>query len=308
MGYEHRQFVGPEQDPPATDPMASACHQHSPSYVPGLTCRQFWDTSDFAWCGKLAEAYPRIKEEFTRATSDTDSLAKKGNNIWAGALTDDASGYGTGWRTLVLMDRGRWDPVNVGLFPETSKAVRDCGVPCTEAFFASMKPGSDIKLHSDFTNFVLTSHLPLDVPENGNNKCRLTIGDETRQWLEGKVMLFDTSIMHSAVNESADKTRYILMFRLWHPDLTAEERGALQFIYDALELPELVSDDPGARFLAEQRVELSRTFPESEGGGSEDERRSEEFKVKSLGKKKRGGKKKGMGKRKGGEGGKGFGA
>ena len=52
----------------------------------------------------------------------------------------------------------------------------------------------------------------------------------------------ETSIMHDAVIET-DETRYILMFRVWHPDLTDAERGALQMIYDYLEVPDLLSSD-----------------------------------------------------------------
>jgi len=123
-----------------------------------------------------------------------------------------------------------------------------------------MKPRTSIKPHSDFTNFVLTSHLPLVIPENGSNKCRLSVGDETRQWLEGKIILFDTSIYHDAINDS-DEMRYILMLRIWHPDLTIEERQALQFIYDCLEIPELLSEDPGTVLLAEQQAKSLREFP-----------------------------------------------
>ena len=130
-----------------------------------------------------------------------------------------------------------------------------------------MKPRTSIKPHSAFTNFVLTSHLPLVIPENGKNKCRLSVGDETRQWLEGKISLFDTSIYHDAINDS-DEMRYILMLRIWHPDLTREERGALQFIYDCLEIPELLSSDPRMVMLAEQRANSLREFPLGESSSS----------------------------------------
>ncbi len=159
------------------------------------------------------------------------------------------------------MDRGVWDQTNVALFPKTSKIVKDSGVPVVELFFASMEPDSKINMHSDFTNFVLTSHLAIDIPYSGSNKCRLTVGDETREWINGKVSLFDTSIMHDAVNE-ADKTRYILMMRVWHPDLTESDRKALQYLYDCLEIPDLASPDPGSRFMAEQRANLMHEFPQ----------------------------------------------
>jgi len=242
------------------DPESSKCHQLAPSYVPGLRAKTFWDIDDIDWSAKLRDSYDVIKEEFLRVTADADKLAREGNNVWSGALTEEASGYGEGWRTLVLLDKGSWDKENVNLFPKTAKAVHDSGIPATEVFFASMKPNTDIKPHSDFTNFVLTSHLALDIPCNGQNKCRLSVGDDTRQWMNGEVMLFDTSIMHDAINES-DEMRYILMLRLWHPDLTDVEKKALQFLYDAIQVPGLVSQDPGERFMAEQMVNMMHTFP-----------------------------------------------
>ena len=253
--YYHNEYVGdPEQK--GRSNMIQECH----SYVPGLSIKSFWDTKDFDWAKFLERKYNDIRREFKSAMSDRQQLQKEGNNVWAGALTDEASSYGTGWKTLVLMNRGQWDPVNVQLFPKTAKAVHQSGIPATEVFFASMDGPSEIKPHSDFTNFVLTSHLAIDVPYNGENKCRLTIADDERQWMNGSVMVFDTSLLHDAINES-DKMRYILMFRLWHPDLTQVERDALQFTYDCLEFPGLVSADPQERLLAAETATKMREFP-----------------------------------------------
>lgn len=254
--YYHREYVGEPGKEKGSD-MIQECH----SYLPGLSVKPFWNAPDFEWAKFLESKYPQLEKEFQTATADLKRLQQDGNNIWAGALTEDASAYGSGWRTLVLMDRGRWDPINVALFPKTAKAVHDSGVPATEVFFASMKGPSSIKKHTDFTNFVLTSHLALDIPYSGQNKCRISVGDETHEWINGNVMVFDTSLLHDAVNES-DKMRYILMLRLWHPDLTPVERDALQFTYDCLEVPELVSSNPEERFRAESIVESIRAFPQ----------------------------------------------
>ncbi|KAL3802974.1 hypothetical protein HJC23_011597 [Cyclotella cryptica] len=269
MGYEHRAFVGMEQNPPIADAANSRCYQHAPSYVPGLKAIEWWDNAknDYLWAQKLSKSYKDIRNEFISVISNPEKL-EGGNNIWAGALTTDAASYGEGWKTLVLLNRGQWDETNAKLFPVASRAIHESGVPAAEVFFASMKPRTNIKPHSDLTNFVLTSHLPLVIPENGKNKCRLSVGDHTRQWIEGEIIMFDTSIYHDAVNDS-DEMRYILMLRVWHPDLTADEREALQFIYDCLEIPELLSDDPETVFIAEHRAKMMRDFPlrNARGGG-----------------------------------------
>jgi Aspartyl/Asparaginyl beta-hydroxylase len=107
----------------------------------------------------------------------------------------------------------------------------------------------------------LTSHLAIDIPNSGQNKCRLSVGSTEKQWINGEVSLFDTSIMHEAVNES-DQVRYILMMRVWHPDLTSLERQALQFTYDALECPEIVTGNtPEQRDSALRKMNEAKEFP-----------------------------------------------
>jgi len=254
QGYYRKEYVGSKTK--HHDDMIQECH----SYVPGLSIKPFWDTRDFDWTRWLESSYSAIREEFDAVIATLPRSQNEGSNIWAGALTDDATSYGEGWKTLVLMDRGRWDNVNANLFPRTCQAIYKSGVPATEIFFASMEGPSSIKKHSDFTNFVLTSHLALDIPHSGENKCRLTVGNETRQWLNGKTSVFDTSLLHDAINES-DQMRYILMMRVWHPDLSNVEKEALQFTFDCLEFPGLISSDSEERFKAEKIAELTRSFP-----------------------------------------------
>ena len=74
-------------------------------------------------------------------------------------------------------------------------------------------------------------------------------------------MLFDTSLYHDAANDS-DDTRFILMLRTWHPELSDVERKALQFLFDVLDVPDLISSDPVAQFRAEHELAGLRTRPE----------------------------------------------
>lgn len=297
QGYYRNEYVGDKVEDDNTY-MIQECH----SYVPGLTIKPFWDPQEFDWAKTLESRYSEIREEFDIVTGNMQRLQREGNNIWASALTEDASSYGEGWKTLVLMDRGRWDPVNANLFPKTAQAIYASGVAATEIFFACMEGPSSIKKHSDFTNFVLTSHLALDIPYSGENKCRLTVGNETRQWIDGKSYIFDTSLLHDAENDS-DQMRYILMMRLWHPDLTSVEKEALQFTFDCLEFDQLLSSSEEERFKAEAIVEASRSFPLTPEASSQI--KSPEINAKGFGNKKkqykrkqkgaRGGKKKGFG-------------
>ena len=67
-------------------------------------------------------------------------------------------------------------------------------------------------------NTRLIVHLPLVVPEN----CHLRVGNDVRDVVAGKVMIFDDSIEHEAWNDSAE-TRVVLLFEIWRPELSEAE-------------------------------------------------------------------------------------
>ena len=229
--------------------------QQANSFVDGLTAKPWWqdDLAKYKWSKQLEKNWKVVAKELKESLRDEAALTSAGNNVWGG-LDESIKEYGTGWKTLPLCDRTVWDETNSALFPKTCALLTKSKVPLVEAFFAKMDPKSDIKPHSDMCNFVLTCHLGIDVPEG---QCDLTVGDATVEWANGKVMLFDTSILHKAENR-ADVTRYILMMRVYHPELSTLERSALKLVFDCLDEPELL-DDPEA--LAEydaRRSEIER--------------------------------------------------
>jgi len=241
---------GVDLDRPVGDSGHAMMRQQANSYIESLTAKPWYDASSSKWAGKLEKKWRVVADELKKNLADT-ALDQKGNNIWGG-LQSDRIEYGTDWKTLPLCDRTVWDPTNSALFPKTCALLTKSKVPLIEAFFAKMPPKTDIKAHSDMCNFVLTSHLGVDVPEG---QCDLTVGDETVEWRNGKVMLFDTSILHSAENR-ADVTRYILMMRVYHPELSALERSAMQLVFDCLDEPELLGDQEALSEYDARRREL----------------------------------------------------
>ena len=73
--------------------------------------------------------------------------------------------------------------------------------------------------------------------------AHMQVGDERREWRNGKLMLFDTSVMHCAANEAA-VDRYVLMLRVWHPGLSSFEIDALSWIFKCLDNPQLAAPPP----------------------------------------------------------------
>jgi len=73
-------------------------------------------------------------------------------------------------------------------------------------------------------------HLPLIVPEG----CTYRVGNDTRQWEEGKACIFDDTIEHEAWNGSREP-RAILMLDIWNPYVSQTEREAVSALLNGMQ-------------------------------------------------------------------------
>uniref|UniRef100_A0A8D3CAB7 Aspartyl/asparaginyl beta-hydroxylase-like n=1 Tax=Scophthalmus maximus TaxID=52904 RepID=A0A8D3CAB7_SCOMX len=92
--------------------------------------------------------------------------------------------------------------------------------------FSVMQPGTHVWPHTGPTNCRLRMHLGLVVPPHG---CRIRCTNQTREWEEGKVLIFDDSFEHE-VWQDADSYRLIFIVDVWHPELTQNQRQTLSAI------------------------------------------------------------------------------
>jgi aspartyl/asparaginyl beta-hydroxylase (cupin superfamily) len=97
------------------------------------------------------------------------------------------------------------------------------------ALWSLLKPGTHIQPHHGLLNTRLICHIPLIVPHN----CAIRVGNETRSWREGEALIFDDSFEHEAWNKS-NETRVILLFEIWRPEISPDERAALTTIFETI--------------------------------------------------------------------------
>jgi aspartyl/asparaginyl beta-hydroxylase (cupin superfamily) len=83
--------------------------------------------------------------------------------------------------------------------------------------------------HHGVTNVRVVGHLPLIVPAD----CALSVAGIEHRWRVGEVVTFDDTYLHEAWNRS-DEIRVVMIFDLWHPDLTDVERMAMKDLQVAL--------------------------------------------------------------------------
>ncbi|EWM28450.1 aspartyl asparaginyl beta-hydroxylase [Nannochloropsis gaditana] len=61
--------------------------------------------------------------------------------------------------------------------------------------------------------------------------CGIRIGDQVREWVEGKCLVFDDAYEHEVWNLTEEE-RVLLLVDFWHPEIALEEREAIQKMFE----------------------------------------------------------------------------
>ena len=210
-----------------TKPFHSQCNQLT---VPRLPSQPFFRREMFDWVPAFEAYTADIRAEMIAALSEAgDEFTPyvqynpgEPVNQWA------ELNHSRAWTAFHLWRGGEPVPENIARCPKTAEALRlvdqvHLAGTCPNAMFSVMQPKAVIPPHHGESNARLVAHLPLVVPE----KCQFRVGYDTRGWTEGEVMIFDDTIEHEAVNGS-DQIRVILLFDVWNPLLSLEERQMVQ--------------------------------------------------------------------------------
>lgn len=212
-------------------------YQQQPSmfYFPGLAQRQFFEREEFAWADEVEAATATIRHELAALMAEAASFAPyvrgtPGRPRPANPLLDDPN-----WSASYLWQNGNPVAAVAAACPAAMAALAAAPMPAIAsrsptALFSQLAPGTNIRPHYGLLNTRLICHLPLIVPGD----CGLRVGNEIRAWREGKLLIFDDSFEHEAWNRS-DRTRVVLLFEIWRPELTIEERAALTLIFEAID-------------------------------------------------------------------------
>ncbi len=119
--------------------------------------------------------------------------------------------YGHGWEVAGLYAFGRKLFDGCARCPQTTRLIE--AIPgMTTAGFSILQPGTHIQPHCGYTEAVLRCHLGLVVPAG----CRMRVGAETRQWREGRCLVFDDTIEHE-VWHRGETPRVVLLVDFARP-------------------------------------------------------------------------------------------
>ena len=182
-------------------------------FYPGLRVEPWHDPRDFPIVADLERLAPEI--------------AREGKGFDADRFQDEAEDIGrTGrWGVLFLLEMGRRHDENLARCPALRSVLERHRTLTTRAglmYFSCLDPQTRVAPHRGPTNVRLRCHLGLEVPVG----CGLRVGGVTRNWEEGRCLVFDDSFSHEVWNES-DRRRVVLVLDLWHPDLGEDEVALL---------------------------------------------------------------------------------
>ncbi|KAE9050182.1 hypothetical protein PR003_g1936 [Phytophthora rubi] len=196
---------------------------------PGLDSAPWHDTSKFEWVKHLEANRETIANEYLALKQQRESLAKTSETASDYKVYDKEHQLHQGqWDWLSYVTQGRRQADFAVQCPKTVEILESipgfmAGLPFAYSFFSVLKPESSIKAHSAPCNIRLRCHFPLFVPEG----CGIRVGDETRQWEEGKALVLDDAFDHEVWHNGKKGDRVLLLFDVWHPDLVQGEREAI---------------------------------------------------------------------------------
>jgi len=135
--------------------------------------------------------------------------------------TSNPAPGGCKWPRWTLMEEGAWVEEHCSHCPRTTALLQSmplCDSGFGYAYFSVLPANSRVGKHCGVTNLKLRGHLTLHTPPAGT-ECGIRVQGRSQGWQEAGLVFFDDSFEHEVWNNS-DTERVILLFDIWHPQLT----------------------------------------------------------------------------------------
>lgn len=193
--------------------------QRSLYNVERLTGKSWWNPEELPYAKSLEvlEAnWEMIRDEVLLLMSSTEAFVDETEKLREKGI----------WKQLTLYQRGIKTRNGCDYAPRTCELLETLPdtINCKrgQVKFSLMQPGTHVWPHCGPTNCRIRAHLGLVVPAG----ARIKVGNNTREWKEGKFIVFDDSFEHEVWHQG-NKARIVLIVDLWHPELTAAEKATL---------------------------------------------------------------------------------
>jgi aspartyl/asparaginyl beta-hydroxylase (cupin superfamily)/Tfp pilus assembly protein PilF len=205
-------------------------YQQQPSflYFPQLAAIEFHDRARFPWLDSIEAATDDIRAELVNVLVEDQAALEPYVSTGSGQTVEQKwreLHQSRRWGVYYLWREGVAYQEHLDRCPRTVAALESwprCEVPGTSpnVLFSILDAKTRIPPHTGVNNTRLFVHLPLIIPPD----CAFRVGSEQREWVPGNAFVFDDTLEHEAWNNS-DEPRAVLIFDIWNPDVSAEERA-----------------------------------------------------------------------------------
>jgi len=155
-----------------------------------------YDAKTFPWAAELEADWAKIRKELDAVMVYRDQMPSF-QDILKEVSTIQTD---NDWKTFFLAGIGMDCRENAQRCPETMRLLgRIPGMKT--AFFSILSPHKHIPAHRGAYNGVLRLHLGLLVPQP-RERVRIRIGNDYRNWSEGKALIFDDTYNHEVWNDT----------------------------------------------------------------------------------------------------------
>lgn len=205
-------------------------------FFPELANIQFFPRAGFPWLEALEAATDDIRGELEQVLATQDGFEPYiRQSVDTPTRNDHPLLNNAAWSAFFLWKDGTPVAGNAQRCPQTLAALAEIPLAriagrTPSILFSRLAPGAHIPPHTGFLNTRLICHLPLIVPSG----CHLRVGNERREWRTGEAWVFDDTIEHEAWNTS-DQPRVVLIFDIWRPELTPQEREQVAALMAAID-------------------------------------------------------------------------
>lgn len=195
-------------------------YQRSFINEPNLTATPWWELKETSyeshfkllednWLTIQKEALAQINEKNQSFISNGENRKQKGD-----------------WKQFNLYLKGKKIEENCKKTPITCKLIESIepAKSCTrgQIKFLLILPEVHVYPHCGPTNCRLRAHLGLKIP----GSLLIRVSNETREYTEGKVIVFDDSFEHEIWHKNSD-LGLVLIIDFWHPELSETKRKGL---------------------------------------------------------------------------------
>lgn len=166
------------------------------------------DVRDFPWTQILRDNWRTIRDE-----AIASALGNNSPSLSSISPDHRAIAPVNMWRSFFLWGYGYCVEDNLERCPATAATVAQ--IPdLNSAFFSILAPGTHIPSHRGVTKGLITCHLGLIVPKDGD--VRMRVDDRIVRWAEGETLVFDDTYDHEVWNDT-DNTRVVLLIQIKRP-------------------------------------------------------------------------------------------